>query len=101
MATIGDRIRNRRLELGLSLRDVSQTGLSPGYVSRVERGERQASGKALRGLASSLEVSVHWLETGREDPAETLAQLVLEHRGKPLPSRATTLARQVLNGQRL
>jgi transcriptional regulator with XRE-family HTH domain len=101
MATVGERIRSRRLELGLSLRDISQAGVSPGYISRVERGDRQASGKALRSLASSLEVSVHWLETGREDPAETLARVVLENRGKALPGRATTLARQVLAGQRL
>jgi transcriptional regulator with XRE-family HTH domain len=101
MATIGDRIRTRRLELGLSLRDIAQAGLSPGYVSRVERGERQASGKALRALASSLSVSVHWLETGRDDPAETLARIVLEHKSGPVPRRATTLARQILSGQRL
>lgn len=75
---------------------MSRPGISPGYVSRVERGERQASAKALRVLAPVLGVSAHWLETGREDPAESLAQLVLEHRGKALPKQAATLARHVL-----
>jgi len=97
IASVGDRIRARRTTLGLSLRDVAPSGLSPGYVSRLERGERQASGKALRALAAVLGVSVHWLETGRDDPAELLAQLVLEHKGKPLPPRATALARQILD----
>ena len=41
-------------------------------------------------------MSVHWLETGEADPAEELARLVLEHRGKPLPTRAERLARNVL-----
>jgi transcriptional regulator with XRE-family HTH domain len=96
IATIGERIRSRRIALGLSLREVARPGLSPGYVSRLERGERQASMKALRLLAPVLECSAHWLETGRDDPAELLAQLVLEHRGQPLPKQAATLARQVL-----
>jgi transcriptional regulator with XRE-family HTH domain len=94
--TIGDRIRARREELGLSLRDIAQPGVSAGYISRVERSERQPSGKALRALAAALDVSTHWLETGRDDPAETLARIVLEHRAEPLPRRATTLAREIL-----
>ena len=35
MATVGERIRSRRLELGLSLRDISQAGVSPGYHAAV------------------------------------------------------------------
>ena len=56
--------------------------------------------KALRLLAPTLGCSPHWLETGRDDPAELLAQLVLEHRGRPLPKQAAALARQVLTGSR-
>jgi len=97
MTTVGGRIRKRRLELGLSLRDCATAGLSPGYVSRLERGERQASAKALRLLGAKLQCSAHWLETGRDDPAETLARLVLEH-GQALPRQASTLARQILAG---
>jgi hypothetical protein len=43
-----------------------------------------------------LGVSVHWLETGEADPAEALARLVLEHRGRALPTAALRLARRVL-----
>ena len=96
MATIGERIRDRRLELGLSQRDVACPGISGAYVSRIEAGSRQPSVKALRQLAPILGVSVHWLETGKVDPAEQLAQLVIDHRGEPLPTRATTLAREIL-----
>jgi transcriptional regulator with XRE-family HTH domain len=91
--TIGDRIRARRLELGISQRELQTDGVSYAYISRIESDNRRPSVKALR---PKLGVSVHWLETGKPDPAEALAQLVLEHRGKPLPTRATTLAQQLL-----
>ena len=96
MATIGERIRQRRLELGLSQRDLAVPGVSYAYVSRIEANSRQPSTKTLRKLAPRLGVSVHWLETGREDPAVQLAQLVLARRGRTLPARAATLARAVL-----
>lgn len=96
MATIGDRIRKRRLELGLSQPELASEGVSYAYISRLEGNARTPSMKALRKLAPKLGVSVHWLETGEHDPAEELAQLVLEHQRRPLPRRAVTLARVVL-----
>jgi transcriptional regulator with XRE-family HTH domain len=96
MATVGERIRQRRLELGLSQRELASEGVTYAYISRLEANARTPSIKALRRLATKLDVSVHWLETGEQDPAEQLAQLVLEHQGRPLPRRADTLARAVL-----
>lgn len=96
MATIGDRIRERRLDLGLSQRDLATDGVSYAFISRLESNARTPSVKALRKLAPQLGVSVHWLETGEQDPAEELAQLVLDHDRRLLPRRATTLARAVL-----
>jgi len=49
-------------------------------------------------LASKLETTAHWLETGAPDPADELAALVLEYGRRPLPRRATQLARKVLGG---
>ena len=92
---IGERLRRRRLELGLSQRDLSQRGVSYAYISRIEAGVRQPSVKALRKLAPRLEVSVAWLETGEEDSAVALAQLVLEHEDT-LPDFGIILARRVL-----
>jgi transcriptional regulator with XRE-family HTH domain len=94
--SVGDRIRQRRLELGLSQRQLAGKGLSYAYISRLEANQRQPSIKALRQLASKLQVSVHWIETGRPDPAHQLAQLVLHHQGQPLPAQATTLAHTIL-----
>jgi transcriptional regulator with XRE-family HTH domain len=100
MATVGDRIRERRLALGLSQRELASDGVSYAYISRLEANARQPSVKALRKLAPKLGVSAHWLETGKNDPAQELARLVLERRGRPLPRQAVTLARAVLNDTR-
>jgi transcriptional regulator with XRE-family HTH domain len=96
MATVGDRIRQRRLELGFSQRELASEGVTYAYISRLEANARTPSIKALRKLATKLDVSVHWLETGEQDPAEQLARLVLDHQRRPLPRRAVTLARGVL-----
>ena len=97
MKTVGDRIRERRAALGLSMRDVASRGVSASYVSRIETGDRQPSAKALAALAPKLGVSIYWLQTGKQDPADELARIVLEQRGRPLPRRASTLARAVLD----
>jgi len=96
MSTIGERIRQRRVELGLSQRDLAEPGVSYAYISRIEANTRRPSVHALRKLAPKLQVSTHWLENGEEDPAEQLAQLVLDQQGRPLPRRAAALARAVL-----
>ena len=89
LRSIGDRIRERRRELGLSQRDLSQPGISYAYISRIESGQRRPSLKVLRKLAPKLETTTHWLETGAPDPADELAALVLEYGRRPLPRRAT------------
>ena len=43
---------------------------------------------------------VRWLETGKEDPAEELARLVLEAPARVLPTRARVLAKAVLKNGR-
>jgi transcriptional regulator with XRE-family HTH domain len=77
VTTVGDRIRQRRLELGLSQRDIASKGVSYAFISRIETGARKPSVTALRKLAPKLGVSVDWLETGKEptrfarfDPAD-------------------------------
>jgi transcriptional regulator with XRE-family HTH domain len=64
--TIGARLRRLRLERGFSQRELSSPGVSYAYISRIEAGTRQPSVKALRMLARKLNVSVEYLETGRE-----------------------------------
>jgi transcriptional regulator with XRE-family HTH domain len=59
VTTIGDRIRQRRLELGLSQRELASEGVTYAYISRLEANTRTPSIKALRKLALKLDVSVY------------------------------------------
>ncbi|HEY7196544.1 MAG TPA: helix-turn-helix domain-containing protein [Gaiellaceae bacterium] len=69
--TVGQRLLRLRRAAGLSQRDISGPGVSYTYISRIEAGQRQPSVKALRVIASKLEVSPEYLETGRDlAPAE-------------------------------
>jgi ribosome-binding protein aMBF1 (putative translation factor) len=65
MSGVGDRIRERRLALGLSQRDIAEPGVTYAYISRIEAGTRQPSEKALRALAKKLGTTAHELESGR------------------------------------
>src|SRR3954454_10494563 len=98
MKAIGDRLREARLRAGMSQRELSQPGVSYAYISRIEAGVRTPSVKVLRKLAPKLGVSVSWLETGEDDPAEELARIVLASNGAALDARAAVLARRVLEG---
>jgi transcriptional regulator with XRE-family HTH domain len=53
---LGDVLRERRLERGLTLRQVSaQARVSLGYISEIERGQKEASSELLASLCSALE----------------------------------------------
>jgi len=68
--TVGARLKQLRLERGLSQRDLSSPGISYAYISRIEAGARTPSVKALRQLAGKLGVTVEQLETGDPTPVE-------------------------------
>jgi transcriptional regulator with XRE-family HTH domain len=96
---IGGRIRARRDELGLSQRELAEPGISYAYISRIESGLRTPSMKALRKIAPKLQTTVAWLETGKTDPRDELAELVLQHKGERLPETALALAQQILGAR--
>lgn len=66
MSTIGNRVKQLRLEKGLSQRQLEVPGVSYAYVSRIEAGTRNPSLKAIIRLADKLEVSPLYLLTGSE-----------------------------------
>jgi transcriptional regulator with XRE-family HTH domain len=54
---LGDVLRARRSELGLTLREVSGVArVSLGYISEIERGQKEASSELLASLCDALEV---------------------------------------------
>ena len=55
--SLGDILRSRRTELGLTLREVSGAArVSLGYISEIERGQKEASSELLSSLCEALDV---------------------------------------------
>ncbi|TAK69404.1 MAG: helix-turn-helix domain-containing protein [Actinomycetota bacterium] len=56
-SVIGDELRRRRLRQGRTLRDVSAAArVSLGYLSEVERGQKEASSELLASIAVALDI---------------------------------------------
>ncbi|OOG61423.1 hypothetical protein B0E46_15705 [Rhodanobacter sp. B04] len=65
MNTIGDRIRERRLELGMSVEVLAKAvGLKPTTLYDLERGDSKSTTK-LHRFADELGLNADWLETGK------------------------------------
>jgi transcriptional regulator with XRE-family HTH domain len=78
---IGRRIREKRLEAGLSQRGVAFQGCSAAYISRLESGSRIASGHTLEELARRIGTTRTYLETGEDSRLLPLMIGYLESRG--------------------
>jgi transcriptional regulator with XRE-family HTH domain len=53
---LGDVLRERRLEQGMTLRQVSaEARVSLGYISEIERGRKEASSELLASLCTALD----------------------------------------------
>lgn len=74
---IGDRVRQRRHQLGMSVADLSKaTGIAPTTLYDLERGDQSSSTK-LHRLAAALRCNVVWLDTGKGPPEiSTQAELL-------------------------
>jgi transcriptional regulator with XRE-family HTH domain len=54
---LGDVLRGKRLQRGMTLRQVSAEALvSLGYISEIERGQKEASSELLASLCAALDV---------------------------------------------
>ncbi len=71
MPTIGERLRQLRLQAGLSQGELAGDDLSASYVSLIESGKRQPSPEALRALTARLGVTTEALV---EDESERSAR---------------------------
>lgn len=58
---IGDKIRERRLQMGMNLKELAErTNLTPGFLSQIERDISEPSITSLRKIAEALEVAVFY-----------------------------------------
>ena len=54
---LGDVLRARRMQRGMTLREVSaEARVSLGYISEIERGQKEASSELLSSLCAALDV---------------------------------------------
>lgn len=54
---LGDVLRERRMQRGMTLREVSaEARVSLGYISEIERGQKEASSELLASLCSALDM---------------------------------------------
>ena len=81
---VGQRIRTRRIELGLSQAEIAEGMLSPSYVSLVESGRRQPAASALAHIAERLRIDVEYLRDGVDASVRTRARLALGRAEKAL-----------------
>lgn len=86
---IGERIRELRLQKGLSQRDIEKaSGLLRSYLSRLERGHTMPSLETLERLAAALDLPLYRLfYTPEEEPAT--AQSATARRSLPEPAEDT------------
>lgn len=75
---IGDRIRRRRLELGLTQKVLGEPLYTHAYVSTIEAGRRNPSPKALKHFARKLELDTEQLRTGRPPDLALRLELSLQ-----------------------
>lgn len=89
---LGDVLRGRRSELGLTLREVSGLArVSLGYISEIERGQKEASSELLASLCDALELP---LSSVLHEVADAVA--IEEAAVAPTPITARSLPAEVV-----
>ncbi len=70
---VGEALRARRADQGLTLRELSgRARVSLGYISEIERGQKEASSELLAALAEALDVPLSGLLREVADHLEVL-----------------------------
>ena len=91
MASVGDRIREIREELGLTLEKLTdKTGISKGFLSDVETGKRDISSEYLLKIADAMGASLDYLLRGENSNPSNTRQKPVE-----IPSELSEAAQQL------
>ncbi|MBU3196157.1 helix-turn-helix domain-containing protein [Clostridium algidicarnis] len=70
--SLGEKIKRRRKELNMTLKDLAKDRITPGQISLVESGKSNPSMDLLEYLAYALETSVDYLMESEESQAEKI-----------------------------
>lgn len=93
MTSTGDRVRQARIDAGLSQTALAGDELSPSYISLIESGRREPTDTALAVIAAGLGLTVEFLKHGEEGPLEARARLALDYARLDLESGEAASAR--------
>jgi transcriptional regulator with XRE-family HTH domain len=84
---LGDVLRAQRVDRGMTLREVSaEARVSLGYISEIERGQKEASSELLASLCTALDVS---LATVLREVSDAVALEEAAMMPVPIPVRTT------------
>ncbi|HET6153188.1 MAG TPA: helix-turn-helix transcriptional regulator [Marmoricola sp.] len=95
---LGDVLRNERMRRGMTLRELSSDArVSLGYISEIERGQKEASSELLASLCDALEVPLSDVlrevsDTVAIEEARLLAEAGLETIESVRPGRPAVVA---------
>ncbi len=70
--SLGEKIKRRRKELDMTLKDLAGDRITPGQISLVESGKSNPSMDLLEYLANSLDISIEYLMESEETQAEKI-----------------------------
>jgi transcriptional regulator with XRE-family HTH domain len=86
---LGDVLRRRRMQQGMTLREVSAAArVSLGYISEIERGQKEASSELLASLCTALDVPLSdVLREVSDDVALEEAAIAIETTALPVAPR--------------
>ena len=83
--SLGEVLRHQRMDLGMTLREVSaEARVSLGYISEIERGQKEASSELLASLCSALDVALSDVLREVSD-AVAIQERALELAATPIP----------------
>ena len=95
--SLGDVLRRRRVQQGMTLREVSAGArVSLGYISEVERGQKEASSELLASLCAALDVPLSTVllevssEVAREESLATPVPAAVPIIASTRPTRPRT-----------
>lgn len=72
--SLGEKIKRRRKEMNMTLKDLAKDRITPGQISLVESGRSNPSMDLLEYLADSLNTSVEYLMESEESQAEKICK---------------------------
>jgi len=75
-AAVGERLRQARLDAGLTQRELAFEGCTAAYVSRIEAGARVPSLQIIHEFAKRLDVTPEFLATGRPEAGDLSSELL-------------------------